>query len=521
MQREFNVTGLCVPHKHYMVDISNKIEQIKDLIDKEHYFTINRARQYGKTTTLSVLGRILQDDYTVISLTFEGLGVEHFTTPNKFCQKFIAHISKALRFTNETKEYRESWKNSDVIDFDTLSDHITDMCENKKLVLIIDEVDKISNNQVFLDFLSMLRKKYLAAQDNRDFTFHSVILAGVYDIRNLKWKIKLAEDGEAKSSTPVLNSPWNIAVNFTVDMSFNPAEIKTMLVSYESDYKLGMDLEYIAEEIHKYTSGYPFLVSRICQCIHRELNRDWSTNGIQKAIKIIQEEKSTLFDDLYKNLNNNQHLSQLIKRLLLGGEKFSYNQGIAEIDLGTRYGYFSRDLERGLVISNKIFEILLIEYFVDLNKINGELPIITSVRDEFIQDGKFNMQACLERFFEYYPRIYSEKSAEFLEREGLLIFLMLLIPALNGKGFHYLESQTRNEERIDLIITYGDEEFIIELKKWRGIKKHEAAYTQLHNYLEARDADTGYLLTFDFRKKKQPKIGWIEYEGKNIFDVVV
>ena len=25
MEREFSVTGLCVPHKHYMVDISNKI----------------------------------------------------------------------------------------------------------------------------------------------------------------------------------------------------------------------------------------------------------------------------------------------------------------------------------------------------------------------------------------------------------------------------------------------------------------------------------------------------------------
>jgi len=50
--RKFNVTGLCTPDEDYMVDISGKIEQIKRLVDRRSYFVINRARQYGKTTTL-------------------------------------------------------------------------------------------------------------------------------------------------------------------------------------------------------------------------------------------------------------------------------------------------------------------------------------------------------------------------------------------------------------------------------------------------------------------------------------
>ncbi len=58
--RRFNVTGLCTPDKDYMVDISDKIEQIRAMVDMEEYFTINRARQYGKTTTLpGTLLRIL------------------------------------------------------------------------------------------------------------------------------------------------------------------------------------------------------------------------------------------------------------------------------------------------------------------------------------------------------------------------------------------------------------------------------------------------------------------------------
>jgi len=47
-------------------------------------------------------------------------------------------------------------------------------------------------------------------------------LAGVHDIKTLKLKIRNEEDKK-------YNSPWNIAVNFNVDLSFNPDEIVTML----------------------------------------------------------------------------------------------------------------------------------------------------------------------------------------------------------------------------------------------------------------------------------------------------
>ena len=521
MQREFNVTGLCIPDIHYMVDISNKVNQIKALIDKQHYFTINRGRQYGKTTTINEVERTLGDKYVVVSLTFEGLGNDSFATPAIFCQKFLNLFSKALKFTNETKAYAEAWKNEFVTDFETLSDHITDMCDDKKIVLMIDEVDKTSNNQVYLDFLSMLRKKYLARGAGKDYTFHSVILAGVYDVRNLKWKLKLTSDGKTENSKPVLNSPWNIAVDFNIEMSFDPKEIKTMIDAYEADYKTGMDTMLIAKEIYKYTSGYPFLVSRVCQFIHNDLKKNWTLDGVQTAAKLIQEEKNTLFDDLYKNLNNNENLSDLIKRLLLNGQRISYNLGVNEIDLGVMYGYFARDSNRKLTISNKIFENMMLEYFIDMAQINETLPSVKFVYNEFIQNEKFDIEGCLRRFAEYYPMIYSKKSAAFLEKEGLLIFLMLLIPALNGKGSYYIEPQTRNEERMDLVISFGGEEFIVELKLWRGQKLHEEAYDQLNKYLDARSAKAGYLLTFDFRKKKEPRTEWIEYEGKRIFDVVV
>ena len=50
--KEFNTTGICYPYKHYMVNIDSRIEEIEKAVVKGEYITINRGRQYGKTTTL-------------------------------------------------------------------------------------------------------------------------------------------------------------------------------------------------------------------------------------------------------------------------------------------------------------------------------------------------------------------------------------------------------------------------------------------------------------------------------------
>ena len=69
MPKRFCITGTCIPEKNYMVDISDRIDRIiQDYIENGKYFTINRARQYGKTTTLYLLERRLQKDYIVLSL---------------------------------------------------------------------------------------------------------------------------------------------------------------------------------------------------------------------------------------------------------------------------------------------------------------------------------------------------------------------------------------------------------------------------------------------------------------------
>lgn len=82
MEKRFNVTGICIPEMHYMVDIESRLKEIRKLVDRGEYFTINRARQYGKTTTLACLKKTLSDTYAVISISFEGMGRDAFSDEN-------------------------------------------------------------------------------------------------------------------------------------------------------------------------------------------------------------------------------------------------------------------------------------------------------------------------------------------------------------------------------------------------------------------------------------------------------
>ncbi len=156
--REFNVTGLCVSDEHYMVDTSEKLSQIKQLIDKGKYFTINRARQYGKTTTLNLLRRLLFREYICVMLSFEGLGTDFCQSSEAFCSIFAELIGEALQFSSATETFTRRWNEYKPNDFKQLSKQITNLCQNHQLVLMIDEVDKASNNEVFLSFLGMLRE---------------------------------------------------------------------------------------------------------------------------------------------------------------------------------------------------------------------------------------------------------------------------------------------------------------------------------------------------------------------------
>jgi len=521
--RKFNVEGSCEKTEDYMVDINNKLEKIAEMVEQRKYFVINRPRQYGKTTTLAYLEQMLKDKYIVISISFQAIGEGSFKSEENFCLSFIELIKKSLNSANISNEYKKAWFNREVNSFLKLNLHIDTMCKDNKVVLMIDEVDKTSNNQVFLDFLGMLRDKYLARKYGKEYTFHSVILAGVYDIKNIK--LKMINEGHyvpQNAEGKLYNSPWNISADFEVDMSFNPQDIETMLKEYKNETSIPMDTELISNEIYKYTSGYPFLVSNICKIIDEKLVRDWSLEGIFKAVKIILSVDNTLSDDLIKNLETYKELYDFLYSVVIDGDNKEFDTHNPIMKLGSMFGYIKKgNIKDKTVIANRIFEALMINYFISKDSIASSKKRIIGIQEEIVKNNFFDMELCLTKFAQHYREIYNKFDVPFFEKHGLLLFITYLKPLINGRGFYHLESQFTDYRRMDIVVDFNKDQFIIELKIWHGDEYKEKAYEQLMGYMDTKNADKGYLLIFDFRIDKEQKTEWVQIRDKKIFCVIV
>ena len=312
-----------IADQHYMVPIDRQVNEAARMVEDNLYFCINRGRQYGKTTTLAFLKQKLEvKGYVVFSISFEGLpdsayeSLETLIYASLEKMVFSMQLNTIANFSNESAQLlldlqNRNKKYTDVQDFVAT---IAAICSKERLVLLIDEVDQAGNYPSFVKFLGVLREMYLRRDEIP--TFYSVILAGVYDIKNLKLKMRPEDQHQ-------YNSPWNIAAPFDTDMSLHADGIAVMLSEYKEDHQLDFDVKDIAQVIYDYTSGYPFLVSRIC-LIMDENKLPWNRNGVLNAVNSLLKEGNTLFDDMAKILNQFPKMSQILHAILYQGLRVAY-----------------------------------------------------------------------------------------------------------------------------------------------------------------------------------------------------
>lgn len=131
------------------------------------------------------------------------------------------------------------------------------------------------------------------------------------------------------------------------------------------------------------------------------------------------------------------------------------------------------------------------------------------------------MRKVLEKFVETFDDLYGDKDESFLEDAGRRYFMLFLKPIINGVGNCYVEAETRNRERMDLVIDYHGEQFIIEMKVWHGNAYNERGERQLSDYLEYFKLNKGYMLSFNFNKKKQIGVKEIVVGDKVLVEAVV
>ena len=521
--KSFNIHGNCIPNENFMVDTSEKINKILAMVEAGNYFVINRPRQYGKTTTLNLLRkRLLQTEkFLPILLSFEGVGEEIFKSEECFCKHFLDMLARKVQSENPDSSSLIRSEIDRVNGFMSLSMSLEDILSkiDKKLVIMIDEVDRSSDNRIFIHFLGMLRNKYLSARSGDDVTFHSVILACVTDIKNLKLKIRPDEER-------LLNSPWNIAVDFAVDMSFSASEIETMLIDYVNDRQVQIDTTAISERIYFWTSGYPFLVSKLCKMIDEELlpareNKTWETSDVDTVVDALLRRENTLFDDIAKNLANYKDLYSLVKQIIFGLEEIPMMLLNTTISISRQYGIIDANEKNKIKIHNRIFEEVITDLIVSNNALEKK-HIFDSVRTNYItKQGLLDFDTVMLKFQEAIKEKYHSKSAlksnEFLEEDLRLLFLVYLKPIINGHGFSFKEVQTGAERRLDVVVIFKNQKFVVELKLWHGNEAHSEGIIQLKEYMKAESIEKGYMLIMNKNKNKEFK-HWIEDE---IFCVMV
>ena len=531
--KSFKTTAVCIPSKNYMVDLSERVREIKKLIDDGKYFTINRARQYGKTTTLNALENSLSGQYDVLSIDFQDLTGADYTDESRFV-KGLAGVFCDARDSMGAPLPEACYQSLRELSFQETDAKLNDifrifdqLCRNsaKPVVWMMDEVDQAANHQIFLDFLGKLRAGYLKKEKNPKYkTFQSVILAGVTDVKHLKSRIRPADEH-------MVNSPWNIAADFDIDMSLSRDGIQGMLDDYEGDHHTGMDTGTIAGQLREYTNGYPYLVSRICEIVDtklvpgicRDLHEAWTENGIEEAVKLLLSETgNSLFDSLTGKLTSYPDLKKKLRNILLRGETLAWLPYDEEQQQLFMYGLIRND-HNTVAVSNRIFERLLYAHFIGENDQNHDLRQRASeIRSAFVDaDGWLDVPGIMSHFIEEHNRIHGENTEKFIEDEGRERFVTYVSAIINGTGTYDIEPQTRDHRRMDLVIHYLGRRYIIEMKIWHGDRYNEKGEKQICDYLEHYGLTTGYMLSFNFNKKKKPGVERVRVGEKLLYEGIV
>ncbi len=80
------------------------------------------------------------------------------------------------------------------------------------------------------------------------------------------------------------------------------------------------------------------MVSDICKTVDEKLGAVWTEERIYMAVKSILSKKTTLFEDVIKNIENNAEIKTIASELLLSGRYISYHP--FSFETGVMFGIF-------------------------------------------------------------------------------------------------------------------------------------------------------------------------------------
>ena len=129
-------------------------ETIPDLKAKYFYKDIYTGKKFDRPEYQK-----LKKKYIVLDISFESAD-DCFTSLYTLAQGFVNKVADALENNDVQEELMQRWMKpvSRELPLNSLSKKISDFCKfsDREVILMVDEVDKNSDNQIFLSFLGLV-----------------------------------------------------------------------------------------------------------------------------------------------------------------------------------------------------------------------------------------------------------------------------------------------------------------------------------------------------------------------------
>ncbi|MBE9058206.1 ATP-binding protein [Sphaerospermopsis sp. LEGE 08334] len=493
MTKWFNTAGPCKPNIHYTLPTTERLPDLKRLIDQENYFVIHAPRQTGKTTAMLTLAQELtaSGKYTAVMVSAE-VGSAFPDQPEIAEQAILGAWREASRFWLPKELEPPVWPNA--LPGQRINAALTVWAETavRPLVVFIDEIDSLQN-QTLITVLRQLRDGF----PRRPQSFpQCVALIGMRDVRDYK----VASGGTDRLNT---SSPFNIKVRSLTLSNFSLQDVSNLY----GQHTQATGQIFTPEAInHAYylTQGQPWLVNalakEVTEYLAEDVNIPITVDLINQAKDILIQRQDTHLDSLAERLREDR--VKAIIQPMLAGEDLG---NVPDDDL--RYvldlGLCKRDRGGGLEIANPIYKEVFPKTLA-----NVTIASLTSVQPTWLTPtGKLDAVALLESFLDFW-RQHGEplfKSTPYPEIAPHLVLMAFLHRVVNGGGSLEREYAI-GSGRMDICLRYGDVVLGMELKVWKQGKPDplHQGLIQLDKYLSGLNLDTGWLIIFDRRPDLLP-----------------
>ncbi|MBU1487728.1 AAA-like domain-containing protein, partial [bacterium] len=494
MARFFNTAGPCRPDMHYTVDSLPRLPEIRDLIDGQHYFILHAPRQTGKTTYLYALMNHLNKEgkYTALTVNIQASASgENAKEAMMFAATAI--YSQAELYLPET-EWPEKL-DKEVFSKDQLRGYLKRWAKNnpKPIVLFIDEADSLLDD-LFLALLRQLRAGFEARPKGFP---HSIALIGLRDIRD--YKIRIMPQRESLGT----GSPFNIKTKSIFMDVFTPSEVDALLDMHTAETGQVFSRE-VREEIYRLTQGQPWLTNALANQIVKEiLKNDYSqtitlAHVVQAREELIQR-CDTHLDSLIDKLR--EPVVKDVAEAIIGGEVLVSDRLNDRIAYVQDLGLITR--KSPIKFANPIYA----EIVPRVLNYGWELSFNQDLVDQvwYVKDGRLDMDALLTAFQKFYRRNSDAWLEKFDFREvGRQLMLMAFLQRIINAGGTIEREMAVGNGRCDLLVEFGPQRFVIELKLRRDQYCEEEGLEQIARYLDRLGLPHGYFILFEI----DPKIPW-------------